>query len=197
MWMRISAVMKKEQVRVLVELCRYRTSYPSRRKTHSPTRLEMPVPRHLVHYPSNTALSSQGHGTRSRPGLQSQHVCDGVKYVLNKSQVFPPGLRPALSIRQLATPNAPLLGIECFHRGISLHPKGAILGPLWPQNHWPPCVPLITLSLSYCTCRSTNLRLTNTSINHLSDLNCCLVFSTHSLNLALGRILFGGDFKQL
>ena len=121
---------EKAQVRMLVELCRYRTSYPSRRKTHSPTTLDMPVPRHLVHHPSSSAMSSYGHGTRTRPGLRSQHVCDGVKYVLNKSQVFPTRTRSTLSIRQLAVPNAPLPGIECFHRGISAASFHTILGLL-------------------------------------------------------------------
>jgi hypothetical protein len=180
MWMGISAVMKKVPSYVAAG-----SAIPvgGRRTAQRDWTCLSPAISYII--PSSSDMSSQGHSTKSRPGLQSQHVCDGVKYVLNKSQVFPTRTRSTLSIRQLAVPNAPLLGIECFLGEFHCTLKTRSWVPLWPQNHWPPCVPLIKLSSSYCTCRPTNLRLTNTSINHLFDLNCSLVFSTHSLNLAL------------
>jgi hypothetical protein len=67
-----------------MELYRCKASYPGRRKTHSPTR------GHACPPPSQYIIRQvQPCPAKARPELTFQHVCDGVKYVLNKSQVFP------------------------------------------------------------------------------------------------------------
>jgi hypothetical protein len=122
--------------------------------------------------------------------------------VLIESQGFRPRTRPTPSVRQGAFPNAPLLGIECFHRGISsctLHYPGS-----WALKaegaYWLAAGQALAGHFtryrcgSQCTSPTNSLALTSPAILHLSSTGPSL--RTRSCS-ALSKTLINANYQRL
>ena len=141
------------------------------------------APRHLRHHPSSVSHGQpeqeQGQGRQDQGKSRQRRRCaervaslpsSPSSSTTTSSSSFPPTTHPCSALSpsgSLQSQTRPCFGIDCFHRGIYFHcnlpyltlQKHDLGLPLWPQSHWPPCVPLI--ESRYCTTlpRATLLRV--------------------------------------